>query len=62
VVPREQANSTLLSQEPLTGHGGFNFPQVTSSVPPLAPRQLQLDTPPQEPATFADEVQVVQAY
>jgi hypothetical protein len=62
VIPVVQANSVVLLQAPLTGHGGFNFPQVISSVPPLAPRQVQFEIHPQEPATFADEVPIEQAY
>jgi hypothetical protein len=35
---------------------------VTSSVPPFAPRHDQVDDPPQDHATFADEVPTEQAY
>jgi hypothetical protein len=46
----------------LTGHGAFAILQLTSSVPPPAPRHDQVDDPPQDPATFADEVPTEQAY
>jgi hypothetical protein len=36
-----------------TGQAAFARVQVTSFVPPLAPRHDQVDDPPQDPAIFA---------
>ena len=50
-----------LSQVPFTTQAGLDLLQVRSSDPPPAPRQDQVDDPPQEPATSAVPEPVVQA-
>jgi hypothetical protein len=61
LVPVVQENCVELSQAPCTIQGAFDLVQLVSSDPPHEPRQVHVDDPPQDPATFAVSVPVVQA-
>ena len=60
VIPAEQAKFVELSQEPLMVQAGLDLVQLVSFEPPPDPRQVQVDDPPHDPATFAVSVPVVQ--
>jgi hypothetical protein len=61
LVPVVQAKLVVLLQTPFTEQIALALLQVRSLVPPLAPRQDQVDDPPQEPARLPELVPVVQA-